>query len=1524
MELSICTFFLCAVCYHGYVQGYHQETPRDEGSLAGDVQNWAVLIQNYILQLASDGIKREVTQSLFDLANYTYEEKSGKEVVEVVQERLGNYFTDKKLAANRIAEAAVTAYDTWYRENKNRTRTSAPRLQNLTLAVYSDSDIPTRLPKDLKFNPYFRQPVSLSRSTVKIADDVPRDFEGTISAVEYTYALEKVFKENAARDPLLRWQYFGSTAGIARLYPGREWAINFAGFYNDYDPRTRPWYIAATSGPKDVVIVLDCSKSMAGDKFKIAQGVAKTVINTLTKQDYVNVVCARASHWDEVGKWHLFTTEVLSCQQEHMVPATVAHRKDLIEKIYKLKPGGTSELEKGFEMAFDLLQSTPRTGCQSIMVFATDGKDTDGEQVRCGPGYYTRSGYVPGPICKYNWTKVWDVSDTMNEKTDPKARIFSYLTVEDGELFPGKLACKHRGSMVKLTSGENLISKMADYFHFLAKNSKNSLALWTSPYIDAFGLGLMVTHAVPAISKETGQTIGVAGIDATLDEMELFLTRHQWGSVYSFLINKEGETIFHPFIKPSTKLLDDPIFIPIQQLEQDKKGSPPEFSTVLREMKAGKTGSLRIEKARRGTPKGDARAGIKYDIMPGTYYYAAMNDSEYAFAFNLADTDKVFRRSQEPIERPTVPEKKSYFNLLIEYNSTLARKELPGVFEYLKVKYDEPKYPNLRVSYGHSSIFLAPKCHCDPNKYFYNDDLAQKTVDAHKWINGILPDVGCDNGNMYEKGVRADVLITQPVEEVWRDREFEYIHDVKWTYVGLRTGVFRTYPAHRSTRAYDPSKRPWFYRAKSDPSKTSISTVYMDAAGVGKILTISQAVFEGMTGRTNEECRNISATGPWPGGCPCTNDDECIIGVCYLSKAPGENKDQPRCATERVEAVTSLDILYNSFHKTTMDIMESSDPGHLRSCGKKYDCPDGEPQCETRCYLFDNRANLITDPDFLEADNLDTSKYKGITMGKKEGEVMKDLIYQHHLFQRIETIDFQGSCSISPGAPKVTLKGIPQTPEETDDYYKNRGPIPKFSNSFGCIQDVVAYAANLSALGPSNMITGNVSGPCMSGFYYVTPLPKTNLLLLVIENWKQYKDSFFYNFNCKIARSIVNSGAYRIINGTCSHEDPFTSTLAENGMCPIIRNLDIPCTYQGVRVQEIKVMARFGRDVTEDSINDGPVTYSSEGEKVIQSTNSGGIGLGLHFLSDYHPPFVNSTSKEEAITLDGDATITLDYEVPQNGSCLGHVAACDHWILGFWFAHNVPRQQEGPSRWGILALGSESATNDGLYMYFEQDISTYVVGMKHDDKEYQVMFQTEELNLELDSDTTTTSESEMTKYHYIVIGWNVESIDSLHELPYTFPLQVLYDDQYVRGDTHVKNITLSARSESTSPLVILGAIPHCAPETSMTFHSFTFGTGRLMPVAMGIPWKPYAGFEILSIPYDPALQCEPGWIYFDGACHTLLKKSSDYTGDYICSSIGARKGIVNSIERFSFDNSLLSSNEFFANDKIEVTVEVRT
>lgn len=76
------------------------------------------------------------------------------------------------------------------------------------------------------------------------------------------------------------------------------------------------------------------------------------------------------------------------------------------------------------------------------------------------------------------------------------------MTVDDGEELPGHLACDNNGSFKKLADGENLISKMSNYYEFLSSSTySKEQGLWTSPYIDSGNLGLTITYAVPAISK---------------------------------------------------------------------------------------------------------------------------------------------------------------------------------------------------------------------------------------------------------------------------------------------------------------------------------------------------------------------------------------------------------------------------------------------------------------------------------------------------------------------------------------------------------------------------------------------------------------------------------------------------------------------------------------------------------------------------------------------------------------------------------------------------------------------------------------------------------------------------------------------------------------------------------------------------------------------------------------------------------------------------------------------------------------
>jgi hypothetical protein len=108
---------------------------------------------------------------------------------------------------------------------------------------------------------------------------------------------------NLATD-VVSWQYIATPSGIARTYPANRQEVCY-----DYDPRVRPWYVAATSGPKDVVIVIDKSGSMTiEDRIGLTIDAVKSVLVTLSANDFVAVVV-----FDDVGQQLCDDTTGLKC-----------------------------------------------------------------------------------------------------------------------------------------------------------------------------------------------------------------------------------------------------------------------------------------------------------------------------------------------------------------------------------------------------------------------------------------------------------------------------------------------------------------------------------------------------------------------------------------------------------------------------------------------------------------------------------------------------------------------------------------------------------------------------------------------------------------------------------------------------------------------------------------------------------------------------------------------------------------------------------------------------------------------------------------------------------------------------------------------------------------------------------------------------------------------------------------------------------------------------------------------------------
>ncbi|KTF75382.1 hypothetical protein cypCar_00018305, partial [Cyprinus carpio] len=109
----------------------------------------------------------------------------------------------------------------------------------------------------LEENEHFNKlSVNTLMSDIQVPTNVYNKDPNILNGVYMSEALNDVFISNFQKDPTLTWQYFGSSAGFFRLYPGIKWTPDSNGVVS-FDCRNRNWYIQAATSPKDIVILVD-------------------------------------------------------------------------------------------------------------------------------------------------------------------------------------------------------------------------------------------------------------------------------------------------------------------------------------------------------------------------------------------------------------------------------------------------------------------------------------------------------------------------------------------------------------------------------------------------------------------------------------------------------------------------------------------------------------------------------------------------------------------------------------------------------------------------------------------------------------------------------------------------------------------------------------------------------------------------------------------------------------------------------------------------------------------------------------------------------------------------------------------------------------------------------------------------------------------------------------------------------------------------------------------------------------------
>ena len=292
--------------------------------------------------------------------------------------------------------------------------------------------------------------------------------------------------------------YFGSKNGAFRIYPARH-----SEACGEYDPRLRPWYVAASSGPKNLVLVLDTSESMKG-RLDLMKKAAKQVVNTMTIADRISIV--------------EFNTAATVHGQDNMFLFT-ASRDNLALLCAAIDgfraAGGKNFLDafrKTFQVIDDTIAAELHVSSTTAILFLTDGEMTE-------------------PAENLSEENVLNLVTTgissLQNRTGKSVFLFTYsfaINNESVHAFPKAIACStgDYGVWSKLIDDRKIYDTLASYYQLFAlglgTNRNENFTAWVEPYPFTSGniLGTTVSAPVYDRTKDPSLFIGVVGIDFPL------------------------------------------------------------------------------------------------------------------------------------------------------------------------------------------------------------------------------------------------------------------------------------------------------------------------------------------------------------------------------------------------------------------------------------------------------------------------------------------------------------------------------------------------------------------------------------------------------------------------------------------------------------------------------------------------------------------------------------------------------------------------------------------------------------------------------------------------------------------------------------------------------------------------------------------------------------------------------------------------------------------------------------------------
>ncbi|XP_034374745.1 voltage-dependent calcium channel subunit alpha-2/delta-1 isoform X1 [Arvicanthis niloticus] len=773
------------------------------------IKSWVDKMQEDLVTLAktASGVTQlaDIYEKYQDL--YTVEPNNARQLVEIAARDIEKLLSNRSKALVRLAMEAekVQAAHQWREDFASNEVVYYNAKDDLDPERNESEPGSQRIKPVFIEDANFGRQISYQHAAVHIPTDIYEGSTIVLNELNWTSALDEVFKRNRDEDPTLLWQVFGSATGLARYYPASPWVDNSRtpNKIDLYDVRRRPWYIQGAASPKDMLILVDVSGSVSGLTLKLIRTSVSEMLETLSDDDFVNVASFNSNAQD------------VSCFQ-HLVQANVRNKKVLKDAVNNITAKGITDYKKGFSFAFEQLlnYNVSRANCNKIIMLFTDGGEERAQEI----------------FAKYN--------------KDKKVRVFTF-SVGQHNYDRGPIqwmACENKGYYYEIPSIGAIRINTQEYLDVLGRpmvlaGDKAKQVQWTNVYLDALELGLVITGTLPVFNV-TGQSenktnlknqliLGVMGVDVSLEDIKRLTPRFTLcPNGYYFAIDPNGYVLLHPNLQPKPIGLGIPT-INLRKRRPNVQNPKSQEPVTLDFLDAELENEIKVEIRNKMI---DGESGEKtfrtlvksqderyIDKGNRTYTWTPVNGTDYSLALVL----------------PTYSF--YYIKAKIEETITQARSKKG------KMKDSETLKPDNFEESGYT--FIAPREYCNDLKP--SDNNTEFLLNFNEFIDRKTPNNPSCNTDLINRILLDAGFTNELVQNYWSKQK--NIKGVKARFVVTDGGITRVYPKEagenwqENPETYEDS----FYKRSLDNDNYVFTAPYFNKSGPGAYesgIMVSKAV----------------------------------------------------------------------------------------------------------------------------------------------------------------------------------------------------------------------------------------------------------------------------------------------------------------------------------------------------------------------------------------------------------------------------------------------------------------------------------------------------------------------------------------------------------------------------------------------------------------------------------------------------------------------------------------------------------